>query len=68
MYPKSQNLVNCKDDKLFDDDILSVTQKDKKISIISVEVNSKNESFSKAFAENLISNVAEFYIETKRYK
>jgi len=55
-------------DKLFDDDILSVTQKDKKISIISVEVNSKNESFSKAFAENLISNVAEFYIETKSKK
>lgn len=55
-------------DKLFENNILSVSQKDKKISIITVEVNSTNELFSKAFAENLVTNVAEFYIETKSKK
>jgi uncharacterized protein involved in exopolysaccharide biosynthesis len=55
-------------EKLFESNILSVSQKDKKISIITVEVNATNELFSKAFAENLVTNVAEFYIETKSKK
>jgi len=55
-------------DKLFEDNILSVSQKDKKVSIITVEVNSTDELFSKSFAENLVTNVAEFYIETKSKK
>jgi len=55
-------------DKLFENKILSVSQRDKKISIITVEVNSNSELFSKAFAENLVSNVSEFYIETKSKK
>ncbi|MFY7994821.1 MAG: Wzz/FepE/Etk N-terminal domain-containing protein [Sediminibacterium sp.] len=53
---------------LFENRILTVTQKDKKISIITVEVNSTSESFSKFFAENLVKNVSEFYIETKSKK
>jgi uncharacterized protein involved in exopolysaccharide biosynthesis len=55
-------------EQLFEENILSVTQKDKKVSIITVEVNSTNELFSKAFAENLVTNVSEFYIETKSKK
>jgi len=55
-------------EQLFEDNILLVTQKDKKVSIITVEVNATDELFSKAFAENLVSNVAEFYIETKSKK
>jgi uncharacterized protein involved in exopolysaccharide biosynthesis len=55
-------------EQLFENNILSVLQKDKKVSIITVEVNSTNEVFSKAFAENLVSNVSEFYIETKSKK
>jgi uncharacterized protein involved in exopolysaccharide biosynthesis len=55
-------------DKLFENNILSVSQKDKKISIITLEVNSTDELFSKAFAENLVTNVSEFYIETKSKK
>ena len=55
-------------DKLFEDKILSVSQKDKKVSIITVEVNATNELFTKAFAENLVTNVSEFYIETKSKK
>ena len=55
-------------DKLFENNILSVSQKDKKISIITVEVNSTDELFSKAFAENLVTNVSEFYVDTKSKK
>lgn len=55
-------------DKLFLDNIVSVSQKDKKISIITVEINSKSELFSHALANNLVKNVSEFYIETKSKK
>ena len=47
---------------------LSVYQKDKKISIITVDVKSKNELFSKTFAESLAKEVSIFYIETKSRK
>jgi uncharacterized protein involved in exopolysaccharide biosynthesis len=48
--------------------ILSVAQIDKKVSIISVEVNSRNEQFSKFFAESIVKEVADFYVETKSKK
>ena len=48
--------------------ILSVAQKDKKVSILSVEVNTKNEQFSKYFAESIVKEVADFYVETKSKK
>lgn len=48
--------------------VLSVSQKDKKISIINIDVKSENELFSKAFAESIAKEVSEFYIETKSKK
>jgi uncharacterized protein involved in exopolysaccharide biosynthesis len=48
--------------------ILSVSQRDKKVSIISVEVNSENERFSKLFSESIVKEVSDFYIETKSKK
>lgn len=48
--------------------LLSVTQKDKKISIISVEVKSTDEQFSKTLTELVVKEVAEFYIDTKSKK
>ncbi len=48
--------------------LLSVVQKDKKISILSIDVKSKDELFSKNFAENLAKVVSTFYIETKSKK
>lgn len=48
--------------------ILSVGQKDKKISIIYVEVNTIDELFSKVFAESIVKEVSQFYIETKSKK
>lgn len=47
---------------------LSVAQKDKKISIISMDVSSNNELFSFRFCEALARQVGEFYIETKSKK
>ena len=55
-------------DYLFEKKILTVTQRDKKISIITVEVNAISEIFSKVFAERLVKNVSDFYIETKSKK
>ncbi|MCE2971989.1 MAG: Wzz/FepE/Etk N-terminal domain-containing protein [Bacteroidota bacterium] len=48
--------------------ILAVAQKDKKISIISVEVATIDELFSKVFAESIVKEVSQFYIETKSKK
>ncbi|MBA0884390.1 Wzz/FepE/Etk N-terminal domain-containing protein [Flavobacterium undicola] len=47
---------------------LSVAQKDKKISIINIDVISENELFSKYFCEALAKTVSEFYIATKSKK
>lgn len=47
---------------------LSVSQKDKKISIISIDVTSNNELFAKFFCESLAKQVGKFYVETKSKK
>lgn len=47
---------------------LSVGQKDKKISIINIDVVSTNELFSKYFCEALAKEVSDFYIDTKSKK
>ncbi|SFD73741.1 lipopolysaccharide biosynthesis protein [Flavobacterium phragmitis] len=47
---------------------LTVGQKDKKVSITSIDVSSTNESFSKLFCEALAEQVGNFYVETKSKK
>ncbi|WP_306353561.1 lipopolysaccharide biosynthesis protein [Flavobacterium sp. '19STA2R22 D10 B1'] len=47
---------------------LVVGQKDKKISIISLDMKSDNEIFAKSFVENLAKVVSDFYIDTKSKK
>lgn len=47
---------------------LMVAQKDKKISIISIDVKSENEDFAKAFSETLAKQVSDFYVDTKSKK
>lgn len=47
---------------------LSVAQKDKKIAIITIDVASTNELFSKYFAEALVKEVSDFYVSTKSKK
>ncbi len=47
---------------------LYVDKINKKLSIITVNVTTKNQQFSKYFAELLVKNVADFYIDTKTRK
>ncbi|PZR19834.1 MAG: lipopolysaccharide biosynthesis protein [Flavobacterium psychrophilum] len=47
---------------------LTITQKDKKASILTLEVKSSNEIFSKVFNETLTEVVSDFYIYTKSDK
>lgn len=47
---------------------LSVSKPDKKLSIISVEVKSKDEFFAKEFNNQIVKNVNDFYIQTKTKK
>jgi uncharacterized protein involved in exopolysaccharide biosynthesis len=47
---------------------LTIAQKDKKVSIISIEVKTNDEQFSKLFCEQLAKETSEFYIETKSKK
>ena len=53
---------------LIDKDKLSIMQKDKKVTILTIEVTSKNEFFSKIFCESLARETSDFYIETKSKK
>jgi hypothetical protein len=44
---------------------LSVDKPDKKLSIISVKTNAKDQLFAKAFTQTIVTNVNNFYIQTK---
>ena len=54
--------------KLISKENLTIQQKDKKVSILSIEVNSEDEIFSKSFCENLAFETSNFYIESKSKK
>ena len=47
---------------------LTIAQKDKKVSIISLTVKAESELFSKLFCEQLLKETSDFYIETKSKK
>lgn len=47
---------------------LTVAQKDKKISIITMDVQSVDETFAKVFSETLAKQVSKFYVDTKSKK
>jgi hypothetical protein len=53
---------------LIDKDHLTISQKDKKVTIISIEVTNKDELFSKIFCENIAKETSDFYIQTKSKK
>jgi len=53
---------------LIDKENLSIMPKDKKVTILSLEVTSENELFSKIFCESLAKETSDFYIETKSKK
>ncbi len=47
---------------------LTIVQKDKKVTIISLTVKSEYELFSKLFCEQLLKETSDFYVETKSKK
>ena len=47
---------------------LTIEQKDKKVTILSLTVKTKDELFSKLFCEQLLKETSDFYIETKSKK
>ncbi|MDF2431863.1 MAG: hypothetical protein JWP44_1494 [Mucilaginibacter sp.] len=47
---------------------LTVYKKEKKLNIINVSYSSKDESFSKQFTNDIVTNVNQFYIKTKTAK
>jgi len=49
-------------------DNLTIEKPDKKLDIIALTVESEDELFSKAFAEQLIKNVSDFYVQTRTKK
>ena len=51
--------------KLISPSNLSIQQKDKKVTILSIEVSSENELFSKIYCENLAKETSDFYTQTK---
>lgn len=53
---------------LIEKDHLSIMQKDKKITILSIDVTSDNELFSKMFCESIAKETSDFYIQTKSRK
>lgn len=53
---------------LIEKEHLSIMQKDKKVTILSIEVTSENELFSKIFCESIAKETSDFYIETKSKK
>jgi len=47
---------------------LTIDKLDKKLSILAITVNARDELFAKAFCEKLITNVTDFYIRTRTKK
>ena len=47
---------------------LIISQKDKKVSILSIEMNSTNELFAKVFCETIAKETSEYYVEIKSKK
>lgn len=44
---------------------LKISKKDKRLNILGITFESRDERFAKAFAETLIQNASDFYIQTK---
>jgi uncharacterized protein involved in exopolysaccharide biosynthesis len=47
---------------------LIILQKDKKVSILSIEMNSTNEFFAKIFCETIANETSDYYVEIKSKK
>lgn len=53
---------------LINSNVLNIFQKDKKVTILTIEFKNEDELFAKLFCENLAKETSDFYIETKSKK
>jgi uncharacterized protein involved in exopolysaccharide biosynthesis len=67
-FSRAQDSILMKIHEEIIKNFLTVAKIDKKLSILRVTVQIENENFSKAFTEALVSEVSQFYIETKTKK
>lgn len=67
-FTRTQDSVIGKLVETINKGVLEVTKPDKKLNIISVKVNSKDELFAKSFADNIVQKVNAFYVNTKTKK
>lgn len=65
---RAQDSVMSKIVDDFNENYLEVSKPDKKLSIISVKFKSKDELFAKAFTDNIVQKVNDFYVQTKTKK
>lgn len=68
LYTRIQDSIMGKMYESLSNGGLLVAQKDKKVSIISIDVTSQNELFAKYFCEALAKKVSDFYVDTKSKK
>ncbi len=68
VFTREQDSIITDIVKTINDKILNVTKPDKKLNIIQVDVVTKNEVFSKAFNDQLVQTVNNFYAQTKTKK
>ncbi|WP_443936897.1 lipopolysaccharide biosynthesis protein [Pedobacter sp. MW01-1-1] len=77
--PLKSQILNLKSERLRDSvlgtivadinkNYLTVAKPDKKLSIIKAEVKASDEFFAKAFDEQIVKNVNDFYVQTKTKK
>lgn len=71
-FPAGQTKFTRQEDSLLHviikqitDKELAIAKPDKKLSIFSLEVTTRDERFSQLFCERLLKNAADFYVETK---
>ena len=67
-FSRTQDSILGKFIETINKSVLEVTKPDKKLSIISVKVKSGDELFAKSFADNIVSKVNSFYVNTKTKK
>jgi LPS O-antigen subunit length determinant protein (WzzB/FepE family) len=67
-FNRTQDSIITNIVELFNKKLLTVDKLDKKLSIIKVEVSSKDELFAKSFNNKLVETVNDFYSQTKTKK
>lgn len=67
-YNRQQDSVLGSFYNIINQKMLTVDKLDKKLSILTIKVESKNELFSKYFAEVLVKTVSDYYVASKTIK